>query len=403
MRLNHGIHLGYCTNIHRGETWDETFAALQEHTDAVRREVAPDRPYGIGLRLSAAAGRELASDGGLRAEFRDWLEARNSYLYSINGFPYGTFHGKRVKEQVYAPDWSAPERLEYTMGLFELLAELAPEGESISVSTLPGSFKAFLRGSDREARMGAIRRNLRACAEQIESLRVRTGRDVHLGLEPEPLGLFETSAETVAFFDGLLEACGSDERERILRNLGVNYDTCHLAIEYETPGDALAKLAAAGIRLSKIHLSSALRLEPEPAAVEKLRSFAEDVYLHQVVVRSGEAVTERFEDLPEALAWYDSARASLRPDGNPGVGNEWRVHFHIPIHRQPEAPFSDTREHLLDLLDLVARDPALCRHFEMETYTWEVLPQAMRAGSVVEQLVSEYRWCLSAFAERGLC
>ena len=32
MRLDHDIHLGYCTNIHRGETWEETWRGLRENT-----------------------------------------------------------------------------------------------------------------------------------------------------------------------------------------------------------------------------------------------------------------------------------------------------------------------------------------------------------------------------------
>jgi hypothetical protein len=108
MKLNHGLHLAYCTNVHRGETWDETFAALRTHTDAVRRRVAPDEPYGIGLRLGAAAAAELSAKPGERDAFRRWLDETNSYVFTINGFPYGSFHGTRVKEQVYAPDWSTP-------------------------------------------------------------------------------------------------------------------------------------------------------------------------------------------------------------------------------------------------------------------------------------------------------
>lgn len=402
MRLKHGIHLGYCTNIHRGETWGETFAALREHTDAVRRRVASEEPYGVGLRLGAAAAAELDAETSQRDEFRRWLEGHDSYLYSINGFPYGAFHGTRVKEQVYAPDWSAPERLDYTLRLFDLLNDLAPADEEISVSTLPGSFKAFLEGDDGPGRLAAIQRQLRLCAERLESLAERSGRDVHLGLEPEPLGLFENSVETVAFFESLQEGCSAEERDRLRRRLGVNYDTCHLAVEYESAPEAVAALDAAGLRLSKIHLSSALKLEPSEAAVAQLASFAEDVYLHQVLVRSGAEVVERFADLPEALAWHAAVRDTPREDGSPGAGDEWRVHFHVPIHREPAPPFADTRDHLVDLLGIVAAEPGRCRHFEMETYTWEVLPPELRSGDVVDQLVEEYRWCLAAFEQAGL-
>lgn len=394
MRLKHGIHLGYCTNIHRGETWEETFAALRTHTDAVRRRVSPDEPYGIGLRLGAAAAEELAAKPEERSAFRRWLEATNSYVFTINGFPYGAFHGTRVKEQVFAPDWTTEDRLVYTNRLFDLLDEIAPAGMEISVSTLPGSFKDFIHPETSDDQRGAIVRNLQRCSEHTAKLAERGGRDVHLGLEPEPLGLFENSTETVAFFDELLEGASREERERLLRHIGVNYDTCHFAIEYEEPAPAISALRTAGIRISKVHLSSALKLKPTEEALERLRQFEEGVYFHQVLVATKGEVVRRFRDLPYALDWQAK---------HPGdKGEEWRVHFHVPLHTSPEACFGDTRDHLSSLLDLFASEPGWCRHFEFETYTWEVLPPALRSRSVVDQLVEEYEWCLGEFGRVGL-
>ncbi|MCP5541712.1 MAG: metabolite traffic protein EboE [Akkermansiaceae bacterium] len=392
MQLAHGIHLGYCTNIHRGETWEETFHGLDRYTLRVRERVrAADAPYGIGLRLSALAAGELAADRTKIDAFRRWLDTHGCYVFTINGFPYGKFHGTRVKEQVYAPDWTSRERLDYTIRLFDLLCEIAPPGFAGSVSTLPGSFKEFV--TDDAAQGAAICENLRACSAHIETLRERTGRDLHLGLEPEPLGWFETTRETVAFFDRLTGDLGIDEAESIRQNIGVNYDTCHLAIEYEEPAEAIGRLRDAGVRVSKIHLSSALKLAPSQATRDRLRAFEDDVYLHQVVVREGDAVVRRFRDLPDALDWADE---------NP-PGDEWRVHFHVPIHAQPEAVFfRDTRDHISGLLDLLGRDPGWCGHFEMETYTWEVLPPELRSGDVVDQIVKEYEWCLGEFARVGL-
>ena len=145
MRLNHGLHLAYCTNVHRGETWRETFDSLKTHTLAVRERVCPRGPFAIGLRLSCQAAKELYDPKSI-LEFQRWLETNSCYVFTINGFPYGRFHGTRVKEQVYAPDWTSPERLAYTNLLFELLAKLLPAGIEGSVSTVPGSFKEWSAG-----------------------------------------------------------------------------------------------------------------------------------------------------------------------------------------------------------------------------------------------------------------
>jgi hypothetical protein len=133
MKLNAGLHLAYCTNVHRGETWAETFDSLNTYALRVRDRVCPKRPYAIGLRLSNQAAHELADRGKL-LEFQQWLGKNQCYVFTINGFPFGRFHGAKVKEFVYTPDWTSPERLSYTNLLFDLLARLTPPGVEASVS-----------------------------------------------------------------------------------------------------------------------------------------------------------------------------------------------------------------------------------------------------------------------------
>ncbi len=203
MELNHGIHLAYCTNVHRGQNWHETLDSLQKYALAVRRLICPRRPFAIGLRLGSRAAVELAGKKN-RVQFQRWLEKTGCYVFTINGFPYGRFHGASVKEKVYLPDWTSPARLTYTKLLFDLLAELVPTGVEGSVSTLPCSFKNFKRTSEQKK---AIRKNLWRAVEYISSLSERTGKKLHLGLEPEPLCLLENSSETISFFGQMRAEC----------------------------------------------------------------------------------------------------------------------------------------------------------------------------------------------------
>lgn len=384
MKLKHDLHLAYCTNIHRGETWAETLAALQEYTLAVRDRVCPGQPYAIGLRLSDQASRELSEPKAL-LEFRRWLDKNNCYIFTINGFPYGRFHGQRVKEQVYRPDWTSDDRVNYTNRLFDLLGQLAPPGMEGSVSTVPGSFKEFITQDGQER---AIRANIFRCVEHIARISEKTDRRLHLGLEPEPLGFLETTEETVAFFERLRAEHPNDNR--LAEFLGVNYDTCHLAVEFENPLESLGYLRRAGIKISKLHLSSALKLRPTPKALAALKAFADDTYLHQVVARASDGKLTRHRDLDAAFAAPKSA------------ADEWRIHFHIPLHSPATDWFDNTSDHLLGVLDVLQSRPGLCSHLEMETYTWEVMPPELKSRSVVEQLASEYDWCLGALRGRGL-
>jgi hypothetical protein len=297
-----------------------------------------------------------------------------------------------VKEQVYAPDWTSPERLAYTNRLFDLLAQILPAGIAGSVSTLPGSFKEFISSREQEK---AIRDNLWRGVEHIARVSKKSKRELHLGLEPEPLGLLENSAETIAFFNQLRDEHKNDPR--LGEFLGINYDTCHFAVEFEEPQAALAAFQNAGIKISKLHLSSALKTKPTPDALAALKHFADDVYLHQVIARDESGKLKFYRDLPDALAAANSQLSTL----NSQLAKEWRIHFHVPLHAPAAPPFENTNDHLLGVLDLLAENPKLCLHLEMETYTWEVLPPELKSRSVVEQLRAEYDWTLARLAERG--
>lgn len=384
MKLNHNIHLAYCTNIHRGESWMDTWEALKRHTLAVRDRVGAGRPYAIGLRLSDVASRELATPGAL-LEFQRWLDRENCYIFTINGFPFGQFHGTRVKEQVYRPDWTTMERLDYTKRLFSLLAELAPAGGQGSVSTVPCSYKEFITD---EAQEGVMRARLWDCVEFLEELSSKSGRDLHLGLEPEPLCHLETSAEAVAFFGRMRGDRPGDDR--VERRLGINYDTCHLAVEFEEPAAVVEAFRSNGIRISKLHFSSALATKPSRTRHE-LEAFVEEVYFHQVVARKNDGRLVRHRDLDVALG-----QAGIEAD------EEWRIHFHVPLHAKPREGFETTSKHILGVMDALAENPSLCSHVEMETYTWEVLPPELKRRDVVDQLADEYRWTLGELGRRGL-
>lgn len=387
MKLSQGHHLAYCTNVHRGNDWTETFSSLERYVMEVRNLVSPDQPYAIGLRLGADAARELSQPDTLKT-FKTWLHEQNAYIFTINGFPHGNFHGQRVKEDVYRPDWTDPERLSYTLSLFHLLCSLLPPGGEGSVSTLPASFKEFHPAGELP---GIAYMHLLKCADEIEKLSLEKGLDLHLGLEPEPLGWFETTEETIAFFTKLLDR--AEDAELVRRRIGVNYDCCHLAIEYEDAHRGLNAIKNAGIRLSKLHLSSALRAQPTQENLQTLQNYVEGVYLHQVITSKEGQIRERIKDLD--LALNQAKPGSMDTD-------EWRVHFHVPLHASPGGGLGDTREHVLKTLDWLQENPQSCHHLEMETYTWEVLPEELRSDEVVEQVTKEYRWTLEALEERGL-
>ncbi len=387
-------HLTYCTNVHRGESWPDIFAALRRHLPEVKRRASPHAPMGVGLRLSAVAAEALDAPDALEA-LRGFLASEQLYVFTINGFPYGPFHGERVKEQVYAPDWQTPERLAYTDRLAGLLAALLPDdqpGLTGSVSTVPGAFRASASTDARSAIAEALLRH----AAHLAALEDRTGRRIALALEPEPMCLMETTAEAVGFFEEFLFTADAAARfaalsgrtpaasERLLRrHLGLCLDVCHAAVEFEAPEDSLAVLRRAGVAVVKLQLSSALAVpRMDPAAAELLRRFNDGVYLHQVVEHGPDGLT-RYLDLPEALAaWH----------GGGAPGREWRVHCHVPVfHDAPLGRFATTQPTLLDMLARQRAD-GISPHLEVETYTWDVLPPELRTGGLDAAVARELAW-----------
>ena len=237
------------------------------------------------------------------------------------------------------------------------------------------------------SQIDAIAENFWRCIDHIAELSERTGHVLHLGVEPEPLGLFENTEETLAFFARMAERRPGDPRLRL--HLGVNYDACHFAIQFEEASESLTAFQGQDIRISKIHLSSALRTTPNESSLADLRPFAEDIYLHQVVARRDQGSFLRYHDLPVALEKNEPA-------------DEWRIHFHVPLYAPPIAGLETTIDQALGVLDWLAARPGACNHLEMETYTWAVLPPDLKSASVIDQLVREYEWILPQLAARAL-
>lgn len=400
------LSLTYCTNVHPLGDWGVWSDLIGRFGPAVRNELGwPAMP--MGLWFPASLIEEMNRDPrAARARLLELLSAQGLSAFTCNAFPYGNFHEAEVKTKVYRPDWTTPERLAYTVACARLLAALLPAGAEGSVSTLPLGWRAGW--TEEHGRRAAA--NLCAFVREARGLEEVDGRTIRLGLEPEPGCALETTAQVRAFWDRVLrpeaKRAGVTD-EDLARFLGVCYDTCHQAVQFEDPAGVLESLAADGIAIAKMQLSSALEFKPDPAraTLELRRRFAEPRFLHQVRVRTPAGVAV-FDDLPQALA--DGARPieflggpTDRADGAAGRSQAdpsgidlwaypWRVHFHLPIDSDrmldAEAIGTTRKDMLTAYHHAVARK--LCRHFEVETYTWSVLPEAHRPANDAELAAS---------------
>lgn len=393
----HRCHLTYCSNIHPGESWQATFSNLDLHTRKVREEMGTSR-FGIGLRVAHLASLDLMKPENL-SDFQQWLSDSGMYVFTINGFPYGGFHHQVVKDKVHYPDWSTPERTQYTVRLFRILSQLLPEDMDGGVSTSPISYRFWHNGDASGVVKQTACENMMQVVIELNKIFRQTGKVLHLDIEPEPDGVLETSEEFVRFFEDYLlgqgiayltSTAGLDRveaEEAIRRHLQLCYDVCHFAVGFEKADDVLNRMEKAGIGIGRIQISAAMssgpadRMGMKSRIMEELKQFDEPVYLHQAVVRQSDGALKRYKDLQPALSgWSDF------PD------SELRTHFHVPVFTADYGTLLSTQKDIVDVLSLWKRRN-FTNHLEVETYTWDVLPGDMRSG-IVESIVRELNWVL---------
>jgi len=400
--LGPGTITGYCTNVHAGTGYAQLLANLERYAVAVKAQASLDRPMGIGLWLDADTAREVI-EKHLTQELADWLRQRGLMAFTLNGFPYGNFHSPAVKHRVYQPDWRDPRRLAYTLDLITILAGLlGPNTNEGSISTLPIGW-GDITSSDAAATDRAVEQLLQV-VDRLAQVEQETGKLIHLDLEPEPGCLLQTSGDVVTLFQNHLDTRGDVQRNR--RYLRVCHDICHAAVMFEDQAQALERYQAAGIRIGKVQISSAVAVpfdrmssQDRLAALEQLRQLAEDRYLHQTVIQTidphGNTTQTFYDDLPKAMATCDlsphiSPRISPRID-HPPTGR-WRVHFHVPLFVERFGLLETTNDQIIEFLNLL-RDDHGVRHFEVETYAWDVLPATLRQDlPLADGIVRELDW-----------
>ena len=392
MLIDNTYHLSYCTNIHPGQDWKNTFESLKQHVPKIKAAVSNSASFGLGLRLSNTASEELAM-GNHMEQFQDWLLENDVYVFTMNGFPYGNFHDERVKDNVHAPDWTTKDRLIYTLRLFDQLAVLLPEGQSGGISTSPITYKYWHKtDADKKAACVKAAEQMVHVAKHLYDIEMSTGKYLHLDIEPEPDGLLENSDEVLGFYTDYLVPIGlemlqeslgknaSEIEELIKRYLTVCYDICHFSLAYEEPEDTFAKFKKANIKTGKIQVSAALKIlfngSNDDAVWELLSQFNEPTYLHQVTENRGDEVIT-YNDLPVVLE-------------NKGNFKELRAHFHVPIFLKEFGALSSTQDHILKTLEFLKKQP-ITEHLEIETYTWDVLPTDLKED-LTQSIIREINW-----------
>ncbi|MCC6287005.1 MAG: metabolite traffic protein EboE [Chitinophagaceae bacterium] len=395
MKTTYG-HLTYCSNIHSGENWEDHFEKLKENIPLIKNELAPGQPFGLGLRLADAASKTLQQPHVLQ-EFKQWLRENDIYVFTMNGFPYGNFHHTAVKDQVHAPDWLTRDRVDYTIRLAEILAELLPHEMEGSISTSPLTYRFWHKENEWNAVMEKATKNLLLVVDKLIDIKQKTGKVIHIDIEPEPDGLLDNGTEFLDWYlqyllplgiEHLQKSKGLDRtaaEEAIKMHIQLCYDVCHFAVGYEDHAAMVEAFERHGIKTGKIQISAALKgrldgtADEKEKVIEAFKNFNEPVYLHQVVARKSDGSFSRYRDMPDALA-----------NSNAAAVEEWRAHYHVPLFIEHYDILQSTQADIKTVLDIQKKHP-FTKYMEVETYTWEVLPAAMRLP-IGQSISRELKW-----------
>ncbi len=389
-------HLTYCSNIHPGESWHDHFANLQRHLPQIKKQVCADDRFGLGLRLSALAANELIEDQVQFQQFIAWLKQENLYVFTINGFPFGTFHSEKIKEKVYLPDWSSPERLDYTKNLAKILADLLDvDDEDLnvgSISTVPLGFKSNFIDEQKISLAHGFLIDWLIFAHELEQ---KTGKCIKLALEPEPACFLECTEDVLQFFErrifsekslGMLAKKGLEESacdfETIQRYLGVCVDTCHAAVMFESAVAMCEALQSAKIAIHKIQLTTALQASLDSKNLKVFEKYADNIYLHQSTLVDESGDIHFYLDLPEALKAATAFSASKA---------QFRSHFHVPVFVEQLETLRTTQNELIEFLQYLKLN-WVCPHLEVETYTFDLLPKELVEPNIERAIARELNW-----------
>jgi len=395
MDLKNGYgHLTYSTLVHPGDTWTDMKTSLQTYLPEVKKRFSPDAPMGVSLRLANASVVELLAKPEERKWLRNYLIEQDLYVYTVNAFPYGPFKGQEVKAEVYEPDWTTDARTKYTMNVADILAEVTGSDVEPTIQTAPLAFRPKVTLPEYVA---AFNENIYKVIAHLMQLEKRTGRRVKLALEPEPFCHLETIPETVTYFKETIYSLVAAERISKLsgqplaevfgatrRYLGVVLDICHQSVEFENITEDIALLSEAGIPIFKLQEAAALQVESvTPEIVAELKKYTGTIYLSQTTeLRNGKLT--RFLNLEDAIKAWEA-------DPAPDEPREWRTHFHVPVFLKDLGPFQTTRGGIDAALKVHAKTP-LSTHLEIETYTWDVLPEHLKTGDITEYVVRELEY-----------
>ncbi len=365
--------IGYCSNVHAGESSELVEENIERYTVPLCK-IRGLSSMQHGLWLSKQACTEYLADSKKLEKLKQLLNKHRLSVVTLNAFPVGNFHAERVKQTVYLPHWGEKARLDYTLMAAEILAVILPTDHTFgTLSSLPLGYAQQWTDENNNQALNYL------CEAVIglASIEAKSGKHLQLCLEMEPGCVLQETPNLINLFHHQLPPVAKRYNlttKQLHRYLGICFDVCHQAVMNENIYDSLCLIVAANINIGKIQISSALKVkQPSHLQAKKwLFDFAESRYLHQVTGINNQGNTLFFDDLELALV-----------DDTFSKFNEWRIHFHVPVHASTmgEQWIGTTSSDIHTVFLFLSEHPECQPHLELETYSWNVLPEQHRPSN----------------------
>ncbi len=153
---------------------------------------------------------------------------------------------------------------------------------------MPISYKGWINKKNTVYIYYKTAKNLTKVTENI----IKNKSNIIISIEPEPTCLIEKSQEFINYFNNwikpLYKKYSINNKKNIKNIIGICYDICHFAVQFEKHEKILNNLEKENIIIGKLQISSALKINDDRTKkenkqiIKNLNVFKYSSFLHQI-------------------------------------------------------------------------------------------------------------------------
>lgn len=403
------FHLSYCTNIHKGESWNEVFTNIKKYTVNVKKLITRKKWFSIGLCLSNKSVKSLTKKNILK-KFQKWLLKKYIYIQTINSFCFTNFHEKNIKQKIYNPNWGTYERYIFTKQIINIIKHTLLITTTGTISTVPLFYKYTIK--TKKEKYILLQKSIINLMNILIHLK-KINKNISICMEPEPDCYLEKTSDVITFYNKRLYIHGNEylqknykitkkiNKQLIKKYIKVCYDICHFSLFKEKIQQTLSKFKKEKIDIGKIQLSSGLKTnEPKNYFLKnnffkKLNKITKKTpFLHQAystIINKNNTISSHYKDLFEI-----KKRPLLEKKPIKMINKKiWKVHYHIPLYKSKHQNFKTTQKEISNLFRILlnSKKYKIPTSIEIETYTWDNFKKSQKIN-LLTSIVNEYKYTL---------